>query len=155
MTASNNAQRQDDFWEGPSYIPAPQTTIDEGTVTPPERGQLLKAIEYMGELKDDWNGFGASAPSNATLQTARRFIEKLPFGWAYPNQISPGMEESIAMKWVLESGNILHMTIDGLHINLSKLKLDEEIEDIATDLKFLPGAFFPENIKKELPRRRV
>ncbi|MGH1455810.1 MAG: hypothetical protein ACRBDI_03425 [Alphaproteobacteria bacterium] len=136
-----------------SYVQPPETTIEEGTVTPKEREELLQAIEYMRGLKNDWNGFGATAPSHASLHTTENFIKELPFGFAYPDKISPDMEETVALAWTLESGEVLHMMIDGLYIYLSRLNKDNSVDYLIEEgeLKFISGGFFPDKIKVHLP----
>lgn len=150
MYALNREQNGFAVTDTPMPPKPPQTTLEEGAVTPKERGELLKAIEYMRGLEDGWDGFGASAPGHASLQTAEHFIKQLPFGLAYPDKISPDMEETLSLTWILKASDELHMTIDGLYIYLSKLGTDDTIEDLA-ELKFLAGGFFPEDIRRHLP----
>lgn len=142
------------FWDGKgAFVQPQQTTVEESVELPKERKQLLSAIQYMRNLKDDWNGFGASAPSHASLQTAENFIKELPFGLAYPDKISPDMEETVALAWTLGNGDVLHMMIDGLYIYLSRLNKDQTVDYLIKEgeLKFLSGSFFPDKIKSHLP----
>ena len=134
--------------------PSHQTTVEEGRVLPKEREQLLKALNYLRSLEADWDGHGSEPPSPASIEITDAFIKAYPWlHHASPEQISPGMDGSLILKWRLASGGVLALTIDGIHLGLNRINANGSVEDTA-DVKFLPGAFFPADIQRHLPTRR-
>ncbi len=93
---------------------------------PKERFALLKALEYLrSALEDDWNGYGAIAPTERALDMTRHFICCLPFNKTHASKMEPDGEGGITLTWQNDSERIM-LTIDGSLMHLSHEKSGEE-----------------------------
>jgi hypothetical protein len=96
------------FFAAPEMISAPAATRSE------EAKSARNTIEELGDLQDDWDGYGAASISREVRDNALHFIkviEAAPFGMQAP-EISPTPTGTISFEWVtphakafLEIGN--------------------------------------------------
>jgi hypothetical protein len=96
------------FAAPPQMMPAPAATRSEEA----KSGQ--NTVEELGDLQDDWDGYGAASISREVRDNALHFIkviEAAPFGMQAP-EISPTPTGTISFEWVtphtkafLEIGN--------------------------------------------------
>lgn len=127
--------------EDTGFTPESLSTIDKPTVLPPERIELEKAIEYIGTLNDDWNGFNAKRVTELSINAGKRLIGLIPLNRLYPNKVSPDGEGGLVFSWNPSKERIL-LTVEGSIMHLSYEKEgspDKFIDDVAFDFSEIPG----------------
>lgn len=116
-------------------------TVDKDVDLPPERYELLAAIEYLANLGDDWNGYNAQKPSELSTVSAKCFIERLFLNRYYPDKVSPNGEGGLVFTWNLPKERIL-LTIEGARMHLSHEKegqQDEFVNEIPFNCEEIPS----------------
>lgn len=133
-----------------SYVSSTYTN----NVLPPDRESLIKALDYLSELDDDWNGCGAESPSDQAVRMSRFFIEKLPLNRIHANKISPDGEGGILFVWDTNKDRII-LTIDGASIYLShEIEGQDEAEYVDEEPFFSSqGLVIPRSIQNHIPLR--
>lgn len=121
----------------------------EDNVYPPERKEVLAAIDYIAGLSEDWDNNGALPPHKATVAMSRAFINHLPFNRLYPNKISPDGDGGIVLTWYVQGGHLI-VTVDGSHLHLSCVGVDTT-KNIFKDNIIFDGEIIPVLIKDRLP----
>lgn len=76
----------------------PHETLTETIILPPEREVVLKTIEYLRGLRDNFDGQGTLIPTVESLDTAQRIVE-LCFGRMYPTAVYPAIERTVALSY--------------------------------------------------------
>jgi hypothetical protein len=101
------------FAAPPQMMPAPAATRSEEA----KSGQ--NTVEELGDLQDDWDGYGAASISREVRDNALHFIkviEAAPFGMQAP-EISPTPTGTISFEWATE---VSVMRVDWIGANMCK-----------------------------------
>lgn len=132
-----------DYKENNVFISAESADTINNSDLPPERYELLKAIEYLATLEGDWNGYSATPPTILSLIKAKKFIEKLFLNRLYPDKVSPDGDGGIIFKWSLTNKERILLTIDGSLTHLSH-------EEAGKPDIFISDVSFDNDIPKEI-----
>jgi hypothetical protein len=124
-----------------------------GEYLPAEKRETLDALDYIGKLKDDWNGFGAKAPTSTSLISAQQLVERLPLNFAFPDRVAPDGEGAVMLIWEWDAV-LLIATVDASQIHLSRTG-KTGAPDLFKDGIPFDGEFVPSLLKQELPLRQT
>lgn len=114
---------------------------------PKERGEFLRAIQILRSYEQNWDGNDALPPHAEALDTARVFIEKLPWQRRFPRSIYPGSDRSVVLEWgQSEDGGRLMLTIEPYYIGATYIRGNGEVVDL-DDYALLPGS---DSLSREL-----
>ena len=97
---------------GVARIPAEEALVDDVEDSGPWEAVVRHILEFR-QLGNDWDGFGAEAPSRELLESAIGlaycFSEK---GVAPPDRIAPGVCGSVIFEWQDPDGTYTELEID-------------------------------------------
>lgn len=103
-----------------SLAQAAPTTIDKCTGTPPpERLQLWNGLGLLANIDPNDEEEGHLAPSPLSLNTAKNFINKIPFFMPFPSHLMAGDDGNIIFRWKSHNYDWI-ATVAGSHISLAK-----------------------------------
>ncbi len=127
-------------------------TMFNENVLPKEKIALLNALDYLAKIDDDWNGYGAIAPTQRAIDMARHFITCLPLNKVHARKIEPDGEGAIILTWINDKERIL-LTIDGSLMHLSHEQAGQDTVYI-NDISFFneDDPILPHSIIDHIPR---
>lgn len=121
---------------------------------PAERVALLKAIDVLTTLEDDWDGNNTLAPEPQALSTTHLLVRKIAWNKRFPRSVSPGTDGSVVLKWApCAEGSILMMTIDPHYVGVALIEADGNVIDKG-DFSLLPDdVVLPTELQNVIPAK--
>lgn len=113
--------------------------------------ELLHALNYLAQLPDDWNGYGAQKPSQYSIDTTKAFIKLIPENRIYPDKISPDGEGNITLTWDQRPKQRILLTIEGLNLYFSLEKQGKK-DFFSKEIPFF-GKSIPQEMMNIIPRK--
>lgn len=103
--------------------------------------RLVQAFSDLEKLEDDWNTYGAPAPSSETIELARRICSIFPR--KLQPEISPEVDGSISLCWNLDLVYVLTLKhgsvpIFGIETTGGYILYDEANLDMDVELSEFP-----------------
>lgn len=95
--------------------------------------RLVQAFSDMEKLEDDWNTYGAPAPSNENIELARRICSLFPR--KLQPEISPEVDGSIGLYWDLDL--IYSIIINKSDCDCPKFTIETYDGEILVDEEFV------------------
>lgn len=149
----SSAARKAGFDNG--FVSAVSPTTYNENLLPREKIALLNALDYLARLEDNWNGYGAVAPSQIAVIMARHFITLLPLNRAHANGIEPDGDGGVLLTWENNAERII-LTIDGSMLHLSHERTGEPAT-FTNDIPFFTteDIILPHAIIDHIPKTNI
>ena len=96
---------------------------------------LLLKLEQLGELSDDWDSYGAEAPSEGALDIAKSLVKRFASSGLYPDRAVPSVEGGVGLVF-LQGSSYLDVEIfnDGeTLLGESHLERDSHVYEVSQD----------------------
>ena len=107
---------------------------DSQTSGSPSQHLLLK-LEQLGELSDNWDSYGAEAPSGHALDVAKSFVEGFASSGLFPDRVVPSVEGGVGLVFLKDSSYVdVEIFNDGeVLLGESHLDKDSYVQEVSLD----------------------
>jgi hypothetical protein len=88
--------------------------------------ELMKCLDYLTKLKNNWNGFECTKPTQLAIKNSSNFIRILPTIYKLPSKVSPDGEGGIKLYWdgINNDETILIVVIDDKLLHLCHMGVE-------------------------------